>query len=483
MLENVQWAAIASTLVHVLLTAGIALRVIMRHRTSEVAMAWIILVASFPLVGAGCYLLVGEPWLSTHRAKRRAELAEALRPSIDDLERRFASRSDSHHPACRAISRIGTASGVSPALGGNRIELLCDADRFFATLIHDIDQAQVSCDLLFYIWSEGGKVDAVLEALVRARERGVRCRILIDGVGSAGSLRGRAARRARRAGVEVRASLPVGLIRGRLRRIDIRNHRKLVCIDDRLAYTGSQNMADPTLFKAGSGYGPWVDIMTRLEGPAAGQLSAMFEGDWAMEDNRTPDVTGWVPDSQAVGEDAIQVVPSGPGPLALPLHLMLVAAVHGAQHRITLTTPYFVPDDAFVSALQSAVMRGVSCAIVVPSKINGPLVALASSAYFDVLIDAGVEIHAFDGGLLHAKTAAVDNVLAIIGSANLDRRSFSLNYELSLVIHGGAAVRNLMQIHEGYIQSSRPMRDTAWMQRSTLKRIAENTARLFSPIL
>ncbi|MFG0307457.1 MAG: cardiolipin synthase [Phycisphaerales bacterium JB040] len=483
MLSEVPWAAVGSVTFHACVAVGLSMRVIARRTSTEVALSWIVLVVAFPVLGAVCYVLVGEPWLSSHRSVRRAGIARQVREPIAQLEGRFGHRALFEHPAARAVGALGHATGISPSLGGNRVEILADADAFFGRLIADIDEASTACDLLFYIWSGGGRVDDVADALVRASERGVACRVLVDAVGGRGLLRSEEGARLRRAGIELRTALPVGFVRGRFSRVDIRNHRKLAILDDRVAYTGSQNMADPRLFMRGSGVGPWVDLMARLEGPSAAQLGALFEIDWAMEDRDDVDVSGWLDGAAAVGDDVVQVVPSGPGQHPSALYRMLAAAVHGAQRRLIMTTPYFVPDDAFVSGLVSAAMRGVETTVVVPAKIDGPLVRLASRAYYDDLLDAGVSVLAYEGGLLHTKTVAVDDDLGIIGTVNLDRRSFWINYELSLVVHAGDAVRDLACVLQRYIEDSVPVCETDWMRRGPVTRFSENVARLFSPIL
>lgn len=483
MLSQAPWAAIGSVTFHVAVALGLSLRVISRRRPTGVSLAWITLLIAFPVVGAVGYVFVGEPWLSRRRSGRSAQIAEGLRAPIAELEASFGSRADPDHHAARAVASIGRATGLSPALGGNRIDMLGDAAAFFDRLVADIDDAEFSCDLLFYIWMPGGRVDEVTAALARAAERGVTCRVLVDAVGGKALMRAGRARRLRDAGAEVRTALPVGVVRGCLSRVDIRNHRKLAIVDDRVAYTGSQNMADPELFKRGSGYGPWVDIMARLEGPAAAQLSAVFEIDWAMEHNREVDVTGWVPRPTPAGDAVIQVVPSGPGQRPSALYRMLAATVHGAERTLTMTTPYFVPDDAFASGLVSAAMRGVETTVLVPERIDGPLVRLASRAYYQDLLDAGVRVLAFRGGLLHTKTVVVDDALGIIGTVNLDRRSFWLNYELSLIVRGKGPVGELGRVLRGYIDQSTPIEETAWARRSRVTRLAENTARLLSPIL
>lgn len=477
------WTALGTILLHVAIVGGLSLRVLAKRKPAGVSMAWIVLLFSFPIFGAFMYVLVGETWLSGRRTKRTALAAKQLGGPIRELDKRFGAVLEDHHPAAEAIARIGRTSGMSAPLGGNDIELLANADDCFKHLIADIDNATRSCDLLYYIWFSAGRVQEVENALIRARERGVTCRVLVDAVGSKRFLRHDCVHRLRDAGVDVRASLPVNLLRASLHRVDIRNHRKLAVIDDKVAHVGSLNMADPNFFMQNEGYGQWVDLGIRVTGPAAATLGDLFEADWAMDTNDPFQSEINVTETDRTGTQIVQVVPSGPGQEPKALFHILTAAVFGAQRTLTLTTPYFIPDDAFVAGLIGAALRGVEVTVVVPAKVNGPLVRYASMAYYDDLLQAGVKVCLYDKGLLHAKTITVDEDVAIIGTVNIDRRSFWLNYELSLVVHGPEAATSLRALQNQYIANSSLLTDSAWMRRSPMRKLAEQAAQLLSPIL
>ena len=477
------WTAIASILMHAAIVGGLSLRVLAKRKPIGVSTSWIVLLISFPIFGAFMYVLVGETWLSGRRTKRTALAARKLEGPIRALDKRFGAVLDDHHPAAEAIARIGRTTGMSAPLGGNDIEILGNANACFDRLLEDIESAERSCDLLYYIWFSAGRVQEVENALIRAHERGVTCRVLVDAVGSKSFLRHDSAQRLRDAGVQVRASLPVNLLRASLHRVDIRNHRKLAVFDDKVAHIGSLNMADPKFFMKNEGFGQWVDLAARVTGPAAATLGDLFEADWAM-DTDDPFKSEINPkETDRTGTQIVQVVPSGPGQQPKALFHILSAAVFGAQRSLTLTTPYFIPDDAFVTGLIGAALRGVDVNVVVPAKVNGPLVRYASMAYYDDLIEAGVNVHLYDRGLLHAKTITVDDEIAIIGTVNIDRRSFWLNYELSLVVHGSEATESLRALQNQYIAQSTPLTESPWMRRSPVQKLAEQAAQLLSPIL
>ncbi|WP_298079422.1 phospholipase D-like domain-containing protein, partial [uncultured Cardiobacterium sp.] len=270
-------------LFHFCLSVTIALRVIYSRRTSSAALAWLTALFAFPILGVITYLLIGEPKLGRERAKRHAELL-AFHDAFAD---RFLP------PPCepasetrfRQIARLIQGEARYVPTGGNQTRLLADTDAILRAFTADIHAAQHCCLLAFYIIEGSGRVEAVLEALMQAAERGVRCQLLADALGSSSFWRSPWPQRLRGAGVEVTEALPVGVLKSLWVRSDLRNHRKILVVDYRIAYTGSYNLVDPRLFKQNAGVGEWVDAVMRCEGPVAQELAAMFYGDWAVEND------------------------------------------------------------------------------------------------------------------------------------------------------------------------------------------------------
>lgn len=483
MFETLSWTAVLFALLHAAMVIGITLRVIARRRPTGEALAWIAIVATFPYGGAAMYILVGEAWLSGRRARRTAEIALRYRPWVDELDERFGHPGPFQHAGADAIARLGRHAGYSMPIAGNDTELIGDDETLFDPLLRDIRGAERSCDLLYYIWQSAGRVHEVEDALIEAQGRGVRCRVMVDAMGGGSLLDGARGRALRDAGVELRASLPVSPLRGKFGRLDIRNHRKLAVIDGRTAYAGSHNMVDARVFKQKEGVGQWIDLTLRVRGPITRKLNALFELDWAMEDAHVFEPPAWAPVERTEGDVVLQMVPSGPGQQPETLRRMFAAALYGARERLTLTTPYLVPDATFLAGLLAAPARGVETTVIVPERIDSPLVRQASRSYYDRLIDAGVRLYAYEGGLLHAKTVTVDDDLAIIGTVNLDKRSFWLNYELSLIVQGGHTVRDLERVQREYLSRSHPVCESAWMRRGRLRRYVENAFGLMSPLL
>jgi cardiolipin synthase len=469
---------------HWLLAIGLSLRVITRRPPVGVAVAWIAVMFSVPFVGAALYLLFGEKRLGRRHAARVAACAPRLEQWQGRLREQAGPPATRHGSGAHAVEALAEHLIGFPAQSGNRIELLDAYPAIVDALVADIDHAGATCHLAFYIWQAQGRTLDVVDALIRAAGRGVECRALADTVGSKAFLRGQAAIRLRAAGVEVRAALPTGRLPALLSRVDLRNHRKIAVIDGGIAYAGSQNLADPRCFMHGAGAGEWVDAMVRITGPAAGVLAGVFALDWAIESGSAfaPPATQPV-DPVAPTAPRVQVAPSGPGLQADALHQLLLAAIYGSCREIVMTTPYFVPDDAIVTALCSAAQRGVEVTLVVPARNNSRLVRYASAAFFDELLSAGVCIALFHGGLLHTKSLAIDGGTSVFGSVNLDMRSFWLNFEISLLIYDEDFTARLRALQRGYLDNADGLDLAAWRQRPRWRRFTEDAVRLLGPVL
>jgi cardiolipin synthase len=302
--------------------------------------------------------------------------------------------------------------------------------------------------------------------------------VLIDALGSHHWAR-HVAERLSAGGVEIRLALPLAFLRRRSARADLRNHRKIAVIDGRIGYTGSQNIVD-------ADFRPGIvnqELVVRVTGPIVLELQAVFVADWYLETEQALGGPDLFPAPPASGEVAAQVLPSGPDYPTAGVEHLIVALVHGARHRVAVTTPYFVPDEPLLQALQTAAMRGVEVHLVVSGVADHPLVSLAQRSYYADLLRCGVRIHLFRDKLLHAKHLSVDGEVALIGSSNVDIRSFVLNAEVSLVAYSGDLVARLRAEQERYFAASVQLSPAAWARRSPVVKFGENLARLLSPLL
>jgi cardiolipin synthase len=474
-------------LLHGALMAGVILRVLLRRPARGVALAWLMLAMALPYLGAILYFLIGEQRIP----KRRVERLEKMR---SDFRRLAAPHVERHRVPddavqshdSRALQRAGLSFFGVPPIAGNSLALSSDTLEMLPRIAADIDAAQRSVLMEFYIWSEGGLTAGVRDALIRAAGRGVECLVLIDAMGAGNWWRSNDPDTLRAAGVKLRQALPVGLLYGLAARTDLRLHRKIVVIDGAVAWTGSMNMVDPRYFKQDAGVGEWVDAMARIEGPVAGLLAAVMMGDWIAElgddlDQVVQDTRLTVADPQ--GDVPVQVLASGPGESGEGLLQVMLALINAADREVIITTPYFVPEDQLVTALRGAAARGVKVVIVLPKRIDSIMVRYASRSFFDEILEMGGEIREFRNGLLHTKSIVIDGAVAMFGTANFDMRSLWLNYEVSLLVYGGSFIAELRQLQSAYIEASDKVSLVPWPERPLLERLRESALRLLSPLL
>ncbi len=480
------WAGLLTT--YAVILVCLALHVLMKQMPISSTLAWLLLIFAVPLVGAVLYVLIGERRIGEGRARGITSLRTDYKKLAEAAIHQGLTAVDwsRHRAVARGMNQLGMTLLGTPTVRGSSLELLSDSEEILRAIAQDVDAAQTSVLMEFYIWSEGGCADEVLEALIRAARRGVNCRLLVDALGARPWWKGNQPGRLREAGVDVRPALPVGLFRTLVGRTDLRQHRKIVVIDAMTAWTGSMNMVDPRFFKRDAGVGQWVDAMVRVQGAAVVPLAATLIGDWILESG---EVLGEVIQRtglrllQPRGSTDVQVVPSGPGLTEDCLLQLVLTLLHAAQNELVLTTPYLVPDESILRALRSAAARGVRVQLIVPEHVDSFLTRYASRSSFDDLLSSGVEIYLYRGGLLHTKSITVDGQLSMFGTANLDMRSLWLNYEISLFIYEAAFAAELGQLQQSYLNDSARLYADAWAQRSFGQRLLENIIRLVGPLL
>jgi cardiolipin synthase A/B len=460
--------------------------VVSRKRAAPTALAWLAVVAFLPFIGALAYFMFGEIRLGRRRSGEYQRLVDTMSES-SELRRQFAAYGsvalrDSH----RIIHHLAVGVGAREPRPGNQLELLADARDLFARLTADIDAAEHHCHLLFYIADHDPDDPVTREvgaALMRASRRGVECRMLLDAAGSRRFLRGELCRELRAAGVAVVEMLPVNPVRALAARIDLRNHRKLVVVDGGVGYMGSHNLTDP-VYPGKESFGDWLDASVRIRGPVVYDLQEVFLQDWLFSAGALPRDARFFPAAVAeAGGVAASVLPTAPTTGRSPFLDVIVQTLQLARHRCVLTTPYFVPDDALLTALRAAALRGVEVILVLPKRGDHAWSQAAGRSHFGYLLDAGVEIREYPGALLHSKTLTMDREFAILGSANLDVRSFSLNFELALLVYDTDFASQLHYLQMEYLEPAERITAQDWAQRGRLRGLGDNVARLITPLL
>jgi cardiolipin synthase len=449
-----------------------------QRRSAEAARAWLVMIFLIPWVGLFLYALIGRIRYPRERLEAEGRAVTRIRA----VQKEMTAQSAFHPPevtkrterTAALVARLGDFT----LLGGNKVELLPDYQPAIDRLVQDIDAAQHHVHLLFYIFAADETGRKVAAAVERAARRGVNCRVLMDALGSAGGLR-HLGPELRQAGVEVLAVLTVDYFRRNAARADLRNHRKIAVLDGKIGYVGSQNVVNPGFIPAFPNEELWV----RVQGPVVVQLQSIFLADRYQETNKQLELSGLLPPKEAFGDSVAQVLPSGPGYAYENQRTMLIEILHEALERVVMTTPYFVPDEPFLEAMESAALRGVDVHLVVPEHSNKLVTNWAQESHYARLLNAGIHIHLYAPHFLHAKHITVDRWVAVVGSVNMDIRSFALDSEVSLLVYDEKVVRAFEAVQGRYFAASREVSKDVWSRRPLLRRVAQNTARLADSLL
>ena len=454
-----------------------SIHAIMSTRTSQGAIAWAVSLNAFPYVAVPAYWVLGrnkfQGYVTARRARdeeshrRLREVAEGLTPYLlPESEKSEATR------AAEGLADL-------PVLRGNDVELLIDGEATFRSILDGIDAANDYILFQFYIIHDDELGRRVKSHLIAMAEQGVRVYFLYDEVGSHGLPR-RYQDELRAAGIEV-YDFHTRKGPGNRFQINFRNHRKVVVVDGRTAWVGGHNVGDEYLGKDPK-FGNWRDTHVRIEGPAALGAQLSFVEDWYWATKTLPELD-WTPKPAREGNAPVLIVPSGPADEVETAALMFVHAINSATERIWIASPYFVPDEAVVAALQLAGLRGVDVRILIPDKPDHLLVYLAAFSYFDDAGRTGVEFFRYTDGFLHEKVMLIDDAAATIGTANFDNRSFRLNFEITAVLSDPEFVSRVERMFEDDFVKSRKVQQDEYADKSFWRRLVVRLARLTSPLL
>jgi len=483
------WTVLAALAGIAVVVAGLAIRIaalgiIPGGRKPATGMAWLLAVLLSPLLGLIAFALFGRTRLEKKRYVRQQEahnrILEAARnaPSLAD--------DSGQPPYVVSVTRLNHHLGALPLQSDNDVELFEDYQESIAAMTEAIANAEHFVNVEFYITAWDEMTEPMFAAMVDATRRGVTVRLLFDHLGSRG-IPGYKDMLAKLEKTEIQwhRMLPVELRRGRVRRPDLRNHRKLIVVDGRLGFTGSQNLTEPGYNKpknhaAGR---KWVELMVRLRGPVVAALDAVFASDWFTETgdplpvsvHPAPDIAG----AGVLRTVPCQLVPSGPGYHAENNLRMFTTLIYGAHRRLSITSPYFVPDESLLYAVTTAAQRGVDVELFVSEQSDQFMVGHAQASYYRALLEAGVTIQLYpEPYVLHSKHFSVDDQVAVICSSNMDLRSFALNYEISLMLLGPPVVARLREVEDNYRALSRTLTLEEWDQRPGRLKYLDNVMRL-----
>lgn len=459
---------IAVPLIHLVLAAGVTVHVLLTKREAGSSVAWIGLSWLAPILGSVLYLLLG-----INRVRRRAQNLRRPRP-VPRGERSAKARSD--HLA--ALERAGQRITGRSAEDGNAITILHNGDAAYPQMLAAIEAATQTLALSSYIFRADAAGNPFIEALIRAKRRGVEVRVLIDGYGG-GYFTSSTYHRLHRAGVPAARFLH-STLPWRMPFLNLRSHKKILGIDGRTVFTGGLNIGAENLTRTHPPH-PVFDTHFKFEGPVVAQLIDVFAADWQFATQERLAGDGWFPALAAVGKSTARVVTSGPDNDLEKIEFMILQALSCARTSIKIMTPYFLPDERIITALSLAAYRGVEVDLVLPEHSNHPTVDWGSRVQMGPLLKAGCRVWTYPAPFNHSKLMSIDDLWALVGSANWDVRSFRLNFELDLEVYHSGVVKEIDALITAH-QSAR-LSATALEGRPLPLRLRDGAARLLVPYL
>ncbi len=479
------FSTLIGIIIHVVIATALIIRVMIRpHRDPASRIAWIAVIAAIPIVGIIAYVLLGETNIGRKQIARMNDVINGLPPmaAVKTGDEENARPQIPEH--YQHLFATGRSINGYDATGGNSGQLMADSNSSIESMVADIDAATDHVHLMFYIWLPDNNGMKMVEALKRAASRGVHCRAMADDLGSRTLIRSPHWQEMQAAGVHVARALVIGnpLLRPLKGRVDLRNHRKILVIDGRITYCGSQNCADPE-FLVKAKFAPWVDAVIRFEGPVVRQNQYLFASDWMSYANDNIDDLLRQPIVAPNSGFPAQVIGTGPTFRYSAMPEMFESLFHAARRELTISTPYYVPDESMQNALCAAAWRGVKTTIVFPARNDSWIVGGASRSYYSDLLEAGVQIHEYVGGLLHTKSLTLDGEITLIGSANMDRRSFDLNYENNILFYDPKLTADVRARQAEYIARSNPVQRQSVEAWPLHTRLWNNTLATLGPIL
>ncbi len=465
----------------------VSLFVIPRNRRPSSGMAWLMAIFLAPIPGLFVFFLIGSEKLPRRRRAKYEVVTEQIEAVASREAATFPIPPEPRSKGLEDAVRIGRALGAQPMLGGNRATLLTDYDRSLAEMAAAIRAAKEYVHIQFYIFVKDEATADIFEALGDAVARGVQVRALADHWGAVSNPgRRRTVKAFKEAGIRWSYMLPVRPLRGEYQRPDLRNHRKILVVDGKVGFMGSQNIVHQSYNKRSNIRRNlrWEDLMVRLEGPSVLGLDAVFRGDWYSETGEIlPDATELELDVIDDSNLECQIVPSGPAFATENNLQVFLALIYSAAQRITITSPYFIPEAGLLLALQAATARGVEVELFVSAVGDQPMVHHAQRSYYEQLLNAGVRIYLYpEPTILHSKYVTVDDDVAVFGSSNMDQRSFTLNMEVSMVVHGTDFVTELDKVTDEYRRASHELTQEEWAEQPLRSQLLDNLARLTSAL-
>lgn len=462
-------------LLYIFSAIGVIFVIILENRNPLKTIAWTLILIFLPLLGLIIFFFFGEDGrkkrLISHKMFKKLNRKTLARFERDEVM-------ESPEGYTGIVSLIKKLKGSS-VYNGNKITFYTDGKSKFKALLEEINKAEKFIHIQYYIYMDDEIGRKVRDALIQKASEGVKVRLIYDDVGSWKAKR-RFFNDMQKHGIDVQPFLKV-TFRFLASRVNYRNHRKVVVIDGKVGFVGGMNIADRYI--KGINNGVWRDSHIKVEGKAVAGLQTAFLVDWYYSRKEFLASDHYFPQTEVKGDNLMQIITAGPIGLYKSIHLSFLEAIYNAKESIYIQTPYFIPTDALMLAIQTASLRGIDVRLMIPRRCDTTFVHIATQSFLQEILDAKVKVYFFEAGFLHSKLMIIDSNLVITGSANMDIRSFEHNFEIDAFIYNETTCSKAKEIFFDDMAQSTLLLAKEWQSRSRIKKLKESIVRLFSPLL
>ncbi|MCO5240796.1 MAG: cardiolipin synthase [Chitinophagaceae bacterium] len=477
-------------IIYLIILVSVCLRIIYDTHSITKTLAYLLLAMFVPVIGILFYFSFGINYrkrkMYTKKLIADDNMSEKLKEEIYRYSKRIFDQSNADVQSSRELAVMLVKDSQSPLTSGNEVKLLVNGEQKFPEVLEAIRHARHHIHIEYYIYEDDEIGNTIADALIQKVKDGVEVRFIYDDFGSR-SIRKKIAPRLKAVGVKTYPFYRIVFI-ALANRVNYRNHRKIIVIDGATAFVGGINVSDRYINseeRPGSLF--WRDTHLRIDGPGVQYLQYLFLCDWnfCANDRLQPSALFFPPPSSLSfkSNKVVQIAASGPDSDIPTILFSLLQAINLATEEILITTPYFIPGESLLDALMVAALGGVSVKLLVPGVSDSVLVNTAARSYYGELLKAGVEIYLYHKGFVHAKTLVTDRKVAIVGTANMDYRSFDLNFEVNAIVYDNEIAGELADVFYKDIEDAEKIDAAAWEDRTTWKQLLEKTARLVSPFL
>lgn len=490
-IQSLPWNSILKigSILYALLAIGVCLMILMNARSGSKALAYLALIALVPVLGIIFYLSFGINYrknkIYTRKILQDDRLAALVRNALDQRFKEVSLEHKADLEYFYPLAKMIQEDARNIFSDDNKVDLLINGEQKFPRLLEDLRNAREHIHIQYYIYDNDVIGNEIADILIEKHKAGVEVKFIYDDFG-ASSIRKTLVRRLNAAGVPNYPFYKIKLI-ALANRLNYRNHRKIVLIDNKIAYVGGINVADKYINQEKS-KGYWRDTHLRIEGLSALSLQMVFLGDWQFcADENIEDILKYFPrNNPPVAETegkVVQVISSGPDSNYPSILFALNRAILLSRKSVWLTTPYFIPEETLTDALIMASLSGINIKLLVPMRSDSAFVNTCATSHYEEMLEAGVEIYRYTKGFVHAKTMVCDDKIAFVGTANLDQRSFDLNFEVNAVVYNKEVAQELGQAFLEDLKHAEKLDYGEWMQRPRWRRLVERVLYLFSPLM